>query len=260
MFLTLPENRRSCRTGFYHAVTVLGSTILAIACAPTTRTSLAPVAGLLSPGARDLATAHFRDASVKFHFTQLAPNEATPRRGPGDGQVETRVTSYKGVPALLFIRSFVGRGAPFLDTALVLRDGLVPVWEIHHQGTRRTRFDYSGSHVTVEVTAPDSVRRRVEHLYTVPSFHFNELDELISSIPLHSGYHAIVPLYSEGDGALEMDTVEVEGQDSTGTWNVRFADKVIIGHYGIDAATRTILRHDAERHTGGVRVRYVEDR
>lgn len=179
--------------------------------------------------------------------------------GSGEGRTETHVTSYQGTPALLLISSFIGRGPPFVDSALVLREGLAPVWEIHHAGNRRTRFEYNGSHVSLEVTTPDSARRQAAHAYDLPVFHFNELDAVIRAVPLRRGYHRIVPLYSEVDDALEMDTVSVEDQDASGTWNVRFADKVIIGHYGIDPATRTIVRKDVERHTGDAHFHVVLD-
>ncbi|HKW47850.1 MAG TPA: alpha/beta hydrolase, partial [Gemmatimonadaceae bacterium] len=84
--------------------------------------------------------------------------------------------------------------------------------------------------------------------YPFRVFNFNELDEVVRSVPLRPGYRAIVPLYSEGDNALETDSVDVEGTDSSGVWNVRFADKVIIGHYGIDGATRRIVRYEVNRH------------
>ncbi|MGI8508860.1 MAG: hypothetical protein ACR2MQ_06010 [Gemmatimonadaceae bacterium] len=204
-------------------------------------------------------TESFRNGSTRFHIFQDGVNGSATARGLGEGRTETHVTSYQRTPALLFISSFTGRGAPFLDSALVLRDGLVPVWEIHHVGGRRTRFDYNGAHVGLEVTTPDSARHQTAHRYDRPVFHFNELDALIRAVPFRAGYHAIVPLYSEMDDALEMDTITVETHDARGTWNVRFADNVIIGHYGIDPATRAIIRHDVERHTGGARFHLVPD-
>lgn len=231
--------------------------VVAAACASVRTTSLAPASGVLLPGAPDLVTESFRNGSTRFHIFQDGTNGSATARGLGEGRTETHVTSYQRTPALLFISSFTGRGTPFLDSALVLRDGLVAVWEIHHVGGRRTRFDYNGSHVSLDLTAPDSARHQTAHTYDRPVFHFNELDALIRAVPLRAGYHAIVPFYSEMDDALEMDTITVETHNSSGTWNVRFADKVIIGHYGIDPAERVIIRHDVERHTGGAHFHFV---
>ena len=107
------------------------------------------------------------------------------------------------------------------------------------------------------VTTPDSSVAPSTTTYRVRVFHFNELDELVRSLPLRAGYHAVVPLYSEGDNALETDTVDVEGTDDTGVWNVRFSDKVIIGHYGIDGLTRKIVRYDVSRHADKAHFRYL---
>ncbi len=163
----------------------------------------------------------------------------------------TVVTSHNGAVALLFIEGSLSRGTLSIDSALVLRDGLSPIWEVQHSGTHSFRIDYNGTHVRRIDSAPDTTPRQVDHTYDVPVFHFNELNQLVRSVPLRKGYNAILPLYSEGDDALEMDTLRVEGRDSAGVWNVRFADKVIIGHYGIDGTTREMVRYEVERHAGG---------
>ncbi|MGH7648097.1 MAG: hypothetical protein ACREND_08255 [Gemmatimonadaceae bacterium] len=167
------------------------------------------------------------------------------------------LTSYQGVAAVVIVLSQPSAQHPFVDSALVRRDGLAPIWEVQHSGTKRTRYDYDGAIVRRTVTEPDSAATRSTVTYPFRVFNFNELDEVIRSVPLRNGYHAIVPLYSEGDNALETDTIDVGGQDGAGVWNVRFADKVIIGHYGIDGATRRITRYDLNRHADRAHFHYV---
>ena len=62
-----------------------------------------------------------------------------------------------------------------------------------------------------------------------------------SSLPLRPGYEAILPVYSEGSDALEMDTVKVIGRNESGGWLVRFADPVAIVTRTIDGTTRRIV-------------------
>ncbi len=224
--------------------------LLVAACAQSHPRSLTPTGKVLVPGDADLTTTHFHDASITYHVLQ-AGSATTPEREVAQSSDTTQLTSYKGVPALLLIKGSVTRGRVFIDSALVLRDGLSPIWEVQHSGAHSIRIDYSGTRVRRSDAAPDTALRQVDHTYDIPVFHFNELNQLIRSVPLRTGYYAILPLYSEGDDALEMDTVRVEGRDSTGVWNVRFADKVIIGHYGIDGSTREMVRYEVERHVAG---------
>jgi hypothetical protein len=224
--------------------------LLIAACAHPRARSLTPTDKVLVPEDADLNTSHFHDASITYHVLQ-AGSANSPEREVAQSSDTTRLTSYRGAPAILLVQGSTTRGRIFIDSALVRRDGLSPIWEIQHSGAHSIRIDYSGTHVRRSDSAPDTALRRVDHTYDVPVFHFNELNQLIRSVPLQAGYYAILPLYSEGDDALEMDTVRVEGQDSTGVWNVRFADKVIIGHYGIDGSTREMIRYEVERHVGG---------
>lgn len=63
------------------------------------------------------------------------------------------------------------------------------------------------------------------------------------SLPYRLGYTAILPLYSEGDDAIEMDSVAVVDARPD-RWTIRFADPAIVATYGIDAATRRIVSYD----------------
>jgi hypothetical protein len=171
----------------------------------------------------------------------------------------TTVTSYRGQPALLLVERNAANGKPYLDSALVLRRGLAPVWEHYQYEGERSSIDYDGARVRRTDAKGDSVVRRVEHTYDQPVFHFAELDWIVRAVPLRAGYRTIVPLYSEHDDALEKDTLSVEGRGADGVWNVRFADPVIIGHYDINETTRLIVGREVERHAGGPHFKVVPE-
>lgn len=194
---------------------------------------------MLLPGARELTTGSFRDEVVRYHA--LADSgDGTAARAYGEGRAELHPVPYIGGAGLLIVRRTSRAGVQFIDSALVRRDGLAPVWEVSETRGWRRRFDYNGADVRVVATSADSTRTS-EHEYPHPVFHFNELDVLIRAVPLERGYRAIVPLYSEGDDALEMDSISVDRRNPSGTWDVRFADKVTVSHYGIDPTSRAIV-------------------
>jgi hypothetical protein len=74
-----------------------------------------------------------------------------------------------------------------------------------------TRITYDGARVRRTDRQGDSVVRQVDHTYGVRVFPFAVLDQIVRAVPLREGYRAILPLYSEGDDALEMDTIQVVG-------------------------------------------------
>ncbi|HUQ80237.1 MAG TPA: hypothetical protein VM076_03840 [Gemmatimonadaceae bacterium] len=206
---------------------------------------------VLTPGSSELTTTHLKAGSTRFR-SMYKPGADSAEREMAIGTAGVSETMHKGKPALLLTTSFVGNGRTFVDTALVMRDGLHPVWEVSRSGQRSTRWEYSGKQVRMTFTQPDSGTRSREHTYDVPVFHFNELDVLVRSLPLREGFEAILPLYSEGSDELEMDSVRVSPRDADGVWSVRFADPAIVSTYGIDGATRRIVRYTVTyRRTGG---------
>ena len=212
---------------------------------------------VLFPGSPDVTTGHLVATSARYRYLARAAGDTTERE-MSTGRAEQVVTSYEGKPALLLVKSSARGGqTTFLDSALVMHAGLAPVWETSRLGSRVTHYEYAGKRVRLTVTTPDSGTRSREHAYDVPVFHFNELDVLVSSLPLREGYEAIVPLYSEGSDELEMDSVRVMSRDSAGVWSVRFADPAIVSTYGIHAATREIVRYDVVLRRDGGRFRRV---
>jgi hypothetical protein len=233
----------------------LGATLFAVAMisglgAWSARPSIATV---LLPGSSELSTSHLNTSATRYRvLTKPAPDSAE-REVPGVGSASVTLTKHNGKPALLLVTGFVRAERTYADTALVMQDGLHPVWEVSSNGTRTSRWDYSGKQVKLTFTQADSGTQTRTHAYDVPVFHFNELDVLLRSLPLREGYEAILPLYSEGSDELEMDSVRVSARGADGVWPVRFADPAIVASYGIDGATRRIVRYSVVlRRTGGV--------
>jgi hypothetical protein len=228
------------------AIVLLASTAVVF----DARTATPPV---LIPGSSDVTTGHIKPGSAGYRYLMRASTGDTTERELGTGHTEQVLTEYKGKPAVLLVASVARTGQTFLDSALVMRAGLVPVWETSYVGSRVTHYEYAGKQVRLTITSPDSGTRSREHTYDVPVFHFNELDMLIRSLPLRAAYEAILPLYSEGSDELEMDTVRVMARDADGIWSVRFADPAIVSTYGIHPSTRAIVRYDVlSRRSGGV--------
>jgi hypothetical protein len=96
-----------------------------------------------------------------------------------------------------------------------------------------------------------------QHTYDGPVFNFQELDDLLRSLPLREGYERILPLYSEGDDSLEMDTVRIMSRDAAGRWTLRFADPAIVATYEVDERTRRIVRHEYVLRKTGALMRYL---
>ena len=215
---------------------------------------------LLLPGSGDLTTKHFRDTTISYRFIQdRQPNGDSTSTVRGVGHEVTRHMTFKGQPAILLVKTVDLNGRMYVDSSAVLSDGLTPLWETSTLGSRRSTYAYDGANVQRSVTQPDSATKTTEHDFGTPMFHFEGLGAIIRSIPLRPDYHTIVRLYSEGDDAIEMDTIRVEGRDRSGVWNVRFADPVIIAHYGIDGNTRRIVHYDIARHADRAHFKYVFD-
>lgn len=202
-----------------------------------------PTAPVILPGSRELTTSHLKTQADRYRtVTRPAPDSA--ERDLGVRNESVTQTTHNGKPALLLASQSGTGDRTFIDTALVMQEGLHPVWETARFGSRVSRWEYSGKHVQLTFTHPDSGTRTREHTYDIPVFNFNELSILIRSLPMREGFEAILPLYSEGSDELEMDTVRVAARGADGVWPVRFADPAIVATYGIDGATRRVVRYE----------------
>jgi hypothetical protein len=204
---------------------------------------------VLTPGSSEIAYRHLVDGhrqEVIFIGDSELGRLDYAWHGIGNGDV-------------LLVTSGAVRGKQFLDSAVFKRRGLAPAWEWSQFGTHTDRFTYNGSEVTRERTTADSGVQRERHDYGVPMFAFQELDDLIRSLPLRDGFAAILPLYSEGSDTLEMDTITVVSRDAArGTWELRFADPAVVATYEVDERSRRIVSRAQTGRKSGRHVRFTE--
>jgi hypothetical protein len=197
-----------------------------------------------SPGSAELDVSHIRERAESTQY--FLPDSAHPGSKIAEFRHNTEhlVDDQRG-PAVLVTTSMRG----YADSAIILRSGLRPIREIQNYFARHRRlvYEYDGNRVHVRDSTADSTVRVSDHTYDGDVFHFNELGLVMRSLPLRAGYEAILPLYSEGDDALEMDTVKVVGKNDQGTWVVRFADRVVVTQSTIDENTRRITSTKGER-------------
>jgi hypothetical protein len=216
---------------------------------------------VLPAGSGALRVPPISDRSDVLMYEALPTPGDTTRKTLGGTTVEEHPVTVDGKPSVLLVYAQPKASRPYFDTALVRRDGLVPVWEHMHRGNDSVFFTYDGPRVRFTRTRPDSLPASADTTYQVPVFNFDELDLVVRSLPFTVEYEAILPLYSEGDYDLEMDTVRVVKSERTKsgalTWTVRFADPVIVGTYVIDDRSRRILAYSVSNKQSGKTYRRI---
>jgi hypothetical protein len=240
-----------------HALLVIGSLTLGSCVA-----AFSGRGSLLKPGSAELNIPRFLPAHFTVRYLTRDSSLSRSEREVARAEVDELPLSESGASGMIIVTVVATANArtAFVDSAVVDRLTLAPRWEVMHSGSTRTRFDYAGPRVTLVRQHADSAPVRAEHMYAMPVFHFNELDLLIRSLPLRVGYHAILPLYSEGSDALEIDTADVIRRDSTGKWEIRFADPAIIATYRIDERERLEVAFDRMLRTNHSWMRRVVER
>jgi hypothetical protein len=234
----MPSPQVACRT----------AALLFAVAAPSARAQSGPV---LEPGSHLLAKLAFRDARTEYHYLMRVPGADTAEHERYAQVVETRKVPGHS-DQLMQIKSITTPGTVFADTITFVRDGLAPIREAMHSGKKWLDADYAGATLQIVKQSADSAV--VRHPSTFPHrvFGFNQLDDVVRSVPLRDNFSAIVPLFSEGDDALEMDTIRVTGRGKeTGTWMLRFADPAIVSTYTVNERTREITGYEIDPRRGG---------
>jgi hypothetical protein len=233
-------------------------TLVAASCSTHTARSIAPADDIVRAGASDLSVAHIVDnVDNQRVMSRLATGDTTAIER-GKLRIEKRISSENGVAnVMLYKLGHYGTG-DFVDTMSMTRAGLRPIAERMHFGktVKIIRYDGDKLHETVQVG--DSVPRAFDRHFAMSVFGFAQLDLVVQSLPLHPGFHAILPLYSEGDDSLELDTATVvklaqsDSATASPTWTVRFADPAIVSTYVIDTLSRRITSYDVHARKSGM--------
>lgn len=220
------------------------------------RGSEAQSGGLLIPGSPLLTPPPLTDTAV--HLVVYL------KRGSGD-TVEKKMADTRreqhairgGGSDILMITSW---DPPYtsLDTIVITRRGLVPITEhLDFRGTFDYRYDRNRVWGTIQ--PHDSAQRPYDQRFPTNVFAFQEVDLLARSLPFRTNFSVVVPLFSEVDHDLEMDTLTVLGPDTAraGAWVVRFADPVIVEHYVVDRTSRAMISSETTPRRADIRMRYV---
>jgi len=211
---------------------------------------------MLVPGSHELHSESITERCDSLWFVSRAPGDTTEHSLLGQRREQHLVTGQHG-STVVQVTTVTDADGFYIDSTVMMRDGLTPTLEAAHIGSQAIRYRYDRNRVDVTTTNGDSAPSVKHHRYPYPLFNFEELDLLIRLLPLRPGYEALLPLYSEGDRDAEVDTVQVQGKDSAGVWQVRFGDKAIVATYGIADGTRDLVsyshrfRADGPRWTAG---------
>ena len=238
---------------------VLGTAIIdACAARGHVETPVANASNATTPASRGLVTSHVVDyTEVQRTLSRGATGDTTEHESVRTTVEERLIPLAGGERGLMRISSGHYSAGDFTDTLVMHRDGLAPMWERLRYPQQRyaKEIDYGGASLHQVNHLGDSTRS-FERRFALPVFAFSEIDLVIRSLPYASGYRTILPLYSEGDDSLEMDTVAVVGHAGH-AWTVRFADPAIVATYVVDSTSRRVTQYDVTSRRNGAHARRV---
>jgi hypothetical protein len=212
------------------------------------------------PGDATLDTRHFVDRSRRLEFQGLSlSGDSVTMRIPLE-RSEHVIAGSAGMDLLIAYRYAPPTSTG--DSLVVNRASLAPRHETLRVSKRSIDLEYTAASVDI-VTRWDS-GGTIHHLQplTTPAFAFNEREQVIRSLPLAAGYRAILPLFSEIDEHVELDSVAVVGRGRTtagaSVWRVRFADPAIVVTYDIDVTTRQAVTESVFQRQSARTMRYLQ--
>lgn len=207
---------------------------------------------------RQLITRHLTDyTEVQRTLSRNATGDTTERESVRTTVEERLLSLPAGDRGVMRISAGHYSGGDFVDTLLMRRDDLTPLSERIRYPQRRWAKDIEFAGVSLhQINRLGDSTQTLERRFSRPVFAFTEVDLVVRSLPYRPGYHAILPLYSEGDDSLEMDTVAVTGIAGR-AWTLRFADPAIVATYAIDSMTRRIIEYDVVNRRSGARARRI---
>jgi hypothetical protein len=206
-----------------------------------------------------LAATHPADVGRKFRlFGQSKPDS----NAASLAELSERELGLAGRPRAVMLTSAWSSPYESYDSLIVDRTSLRPIEETVTSRRARYHYVYSGAHVMGTVTT-DSSSERVDRSFPETVFAFNEVEILVRSLRYRAGSTFVVPLFSEGDRAVEYDTLRVVSRsmsdDGRLVWTVDFADPVITTRYRVEANARVLVDAETRQRKSGVTFRLVRD-
>ena len=221
----------------------------------STTTALLPGGDLLVRSMRGDSSAFARRRVFVLFQRALGPDTA--ERKLAETNEEDRFAASNSADLTLTSRW----SPPYESSDSLIVDGntLRPLDEVIESRRARYRFHYDGPRVTGVVAVADSAPQRLDRKFDQPVFAFNEVEILVRSLRYRVGLRVVVPLFSEGDRAIEHDTLSVVSQstqpDHAPVWTIEFADPVITTRYRVDARSREIIDAVTRQRKSGLTFR-----
>lgn len=204
---------------------------------------------ILRPGSADLSPVR-SDSAATFEVRRIRPGDSLPHPV---ARLTTSWALVAGDSGALSVVASWSAPVSSLDSLVFDRRTLAPREERLSSPGLRFRYHYDGSRISGSLERGDSAPRAIERSFDGPVFAFNEVDVLAQSLR-HIPATFVVPLFSESDADLELDTLSVVTDTTVAgrpAWVVRFADPVIVQRYVIDSATRRTLRLTTRQRKSG---------
>jgi hypothetical protein len=177
-------------------------------------------------------------------------------------ELSERESGLAGRPRAVLLTSTWSKPYESYDSLIVDRTSLRPLEETVTSRRARYHYSYSGSRVIGTVTT-DSSSEQVDRTFPEAVFAFNEVEILVRSLRCRSGATFVVPLFSEGDRAVEHDTLRVVSRsmsdDGRPVWTIDFADPVITTRYRVEANARVLVDAETRQRKSGVTFRLVRE-
>jgi hypothetical protein len=216
-----------------------------------------PTAALAQPSApvRVSAGAMLDTTFVRSGTDSLAVLTA---HGGQSVRVGTLVTEIRADPPrddrrVIYVQRLLIDGEPpVLTDSLHVRWGTLLPIRAHTRGDDPRNFYFTTEGVWI-ISLGDSPDREVDLDVLV---FYRAFDLLLRALPLRTGYHAIVPVLSQEDGAGELH-VTVTGEESVRTLDggacpalvVEVRDESFSGTFRLSTADRSVIRFDSPQAT-----------
>lgn len=225
------------------------------ACARRASSPPTPSIGIVAPGSALLDAAHLGAYRDSVHMMTRPAGADTTAHDLGVQTVIEQPVEWRGAPALLLVKHSEGRGVVFFDSTMMHRESMQPVWEHMHANRIMKNIEYSPNQLHENSYMGDSLVRTLDLPLPHGAFGFNQLDLVLRSLRFQPGRRVTVPLFSEGDDSVEVDTISVVGREPglPARWTLRFADPAIVATYTIDDQTRHVLTYDVVSRRSGAR-------
>ena len=206
-----------------------------------------------------LAATHPADVGQKFRlFGHSKPDS----NAASLAELSEREFGLAGTPRAVMLTSAWSSPYESYDSLIVDRTSLRPIEETVTSRRARYHYVYSGAHVMGTVTT-DSSSEQIDRSFPETVFAFNEVEILVRSLRYRAGSTFVVPLFSEGDRAVEYDTLRVVSRsmsdDGRLVWTVDFADPVITTRYRVEANARVLVDAETRQRKSGVTFRLVRE-